>query len=48
MFRPVIIPLARNGESAKRAYEAVFKAMVEIIQGGSRADQHPDRTVALA
>lgn len=40
--------VARNGESAKRAYEAVFKAMVEILQSGSRADQHPDRTVALA
>jgi TetR/AcrR family transcriptional regulator, transcriptional repressor for nem operon len=40
--------VARNGESAKRAYEAVFKAMVEILQSGSRAQQHPDRTVALA
>ncbi len=40
--------VARNGESAKRAYEAVFKAMVDILQSGSRTNQHPDRTVALA
>jgi TetR/AcrR family transcriptional regulator, transcriptional repressor for nem operon len=40
--------VARNGESAKRAYEAVFKAMVDILQSGSRPQQHPDRTVALA
>ena len=40
--------VARAGESAKRAYEAVFKAMVDILRRGSRADQHPDRTIALS
>ncbi|MBW0002595.1 MAG: TetR/AcrR family transcriptional regulator [Hyphomicrobiales bacterium] len=40
--------VARNGESAKRAYETVFRAMVDILQNGSRANQHPDRTAALA
>jgi TetR/AcrR family transcriptional repressor of nem operon len=40
--------VARSGQSAKRAYETVFKAMVDILQRGSRADHHPDRTVALS
>jgi TetR/AcrR family transcriptional regulator, transcriptional repressor for nem operon len=40
--------VARAGEDAKRAYETVFKAMVELLQRGSRGDQHPDRTVALS
>ncbi len=40
--------VARSGESAKRAYEAVFDAMVDILQRGSRADRHPDRTAALS
>jgi TetR/AcrR family transcriptional regulator, transcriptional repressor for nem operon len=40
--------VARSGESAKRAYETVFKAMVDILQRGQRADQHPGREVALS
>jgi TetR/AcrR family transcriptional repressor of nem operon len=40
--------VARGGESAKRAYETVFKAMVDILQRGSRADRHPDRALALS
>jgi TetR/AcrR family transcriptional repressor of nem operon len=40
--------VARAGESAKRAYETVFKAMVELLQSGSRAEQHPNRTIALS
>ena len=40
--------VARAGESAKRAYEGVFKAMVDILRRGARADRHTDRTVALA
>jgi AcrR family transcriptional regulator len=40
--------VARAGDSAKRAYETVCKAMVEILQRGSRAGQHPDRTIALS
>jgi TetR/AcrR family transcriptional regulator, transcriptional repressor for nem operon len=40
--------VARAGESAKRAYESVFKAMIEILRSGSRAEQHPDRTIALS
>jgi len=40
--------VARAGESAKRAYETVFKAMVELLARGSRGDQHLDRTIALS
>jgi len=40
--------VARNGASAKRAYETVFKAMVDILANGSRSNRHPDRTSALA
>ena len=40
--------VARAGESAKRAYETVFKAMVNILRRGSCADRHPDRTIALS
>jgi AcrR family transcriptional regulator len=40
--------VARAGESAKRAFETVFKAMIEMIQRGSRGNEHPDRTIALS
>ena len=40
--------VARADESAKRAYETVFKAMVDILRRGSCSDQHPDRTIALS
>jgi TetR/AcrR family transcriptional regulator, transcriptional repressor for nem operon len=40
--------VARAGESAKRAYETVFKAMVDIFRRGSHAGHHPDRTTALS
>jgi len=40
--------VARGGDSAKRAYEAVFKAMVEILEQGLRSDQHPRRATALS
>lgn len=40
--------VARAGHSARRAYETVFKAMVDILRRGSRADGHPDRMVALS
>ena len=36
--------VARAGASAKRAYESVFNAMVDILGRGAR----PDRTVALS
>jgi AcrR family transcriptional regulator len=43
--------VARSGESAKRAYEAVFKAMVELLRRGSRrtrSDSLPARQAALS
>jgi len=40
--------VARAGASARRAYESVFNAMVDILGRGARPDQHPDRTVALS
>jgi AcrR family transcriptional regulator len=40
--------VARSGQNAKRAYETVFQAMVDILQGGSLAHRHPRRKVALA
>ncbi len=40
--------VARSGQSAKRAYQAVFEAMVEILRRGARADRERNRTVALS
>lgn len=40
--------VARGSESAKRAYEAVFKAMVQILEQGLRSDQHPRSAAALS
>src|SRR5258708_6420040 len=40
--------VARSGESAKRAYEKVFKAMVAILQREASGNGHSDRTQALA
>ena len=40
--------VARSSESAKRAYETVFKAMVDFLERDSLADQHPSRTAALS
>jgi TetR/AcrR family transcriptional repressor of nem operon len=40
--------VARSSESAKRAYETVFKAMVDFLERDSLADQHPNRTAALS
>jgi len=40
--------VARAGKGAKRAYQKVFEAMVEILQRGSRNHEQPDRTTALA
>jgi AcrR family transcriptional regulator len=40
--------VARAGESARRAYEAVFNSMVESLQRGSVNDDRPDRVSALA
>jgi TetR/AcrR family transcriptional regulator, transcriptional repressor for nem operon len=40
--------VARAGESARRAYETAFNAMVEILQRGSRNDRRPSRASALA
>jgi TetR/AcrR family transcriptional regulator, transcriptional repressor for nem operon len=40
--------VARSSESAKRAYETVFKAMVDFLERDSLADQHPIRTAALS
>src|ERR1700732_4550427 len=40
--------VARGGESAKRAYETVLKAMVDILQRVSRAEHRPDRAFALS
>jgi AcrR family transcriptional regulator len=40
--------VARAGESAKRAYETVINAMVEILQRGSANDSRPPRASALA
>ncbi len=40
--------VARSGKSAKRAYEEVFRAMVEILQRGSRPDRRRDRAVAMS
>jgi AcrR family transcriptional regulator len=43
--------VARSGENAKRAYEAVFKAMVDILRRGSRrtrSNPPPARQTALS
>jgi TetR/AcrR family transcriptional regulator, transcriptional repressor for nem operon len=40
--------VARSGESAKRAYEAVFKAMVAILEQGACGAAKGDRSIALA
>jgi TetR/AcrR family transcriptional repressor of nem operon len=40
--------VARSGESAKRAYEAVFKAMVAILEQGALGTAKGDRRTALA
>jgi TetR/AcrR family transcriptional repressor of nem operon len=40
--------VARSGDSAKRAFETVFKAMVNTLRQGSRGVEHPDRTTGLA
>lgn len=40
--------VARSGESAKRAYRAVFEAMTGMLQRGARGADHPERTSALA
>lgn len=43
--------VARSGDSAKRAYEAAFKAMVDILGRGvrrSRSDRLPPRQAALS
>jgi AcrR family transcriptional regulator len=40
--------VARAGESARRAYETVFNAMVAILQRSSVNDNRPDRVSALA
>jgi TetR/AcrR family transcriptional repressor of nem operon len=40
--------VARSGESAKRAYEKVFTAMVAILQQGSLGVGRAERTAALS
>jgi TetR/AcrR family transcriptional repressor of nem operon len=40
--------VARAGESAKRAYESVITAMVEILQSSAANDRRPARASALA
>jgi AcrR family transcriptional regulator len=40
--------VARSGEEAKRAFQAVFEAMVDILHRGSRDRGHPNRVSALA
>jgi TetR/AcrR family transcriptional regulator, transcriptional repressor for nem operon len=40
--------VARAGESAKRAYETVINAMVDMLQKGAGNDTRPARTSALA
>jgi TetR/AcrR family transcriptional repressor of nem operon len=39
--------VARSGEAAKRAFELVFKAMVDLLRSGSLARRREDRTAAL-
>ncbi len=40
--------VARSGSEAKQAYQTVFRAMVDILQRGASACDHPDRTTALS
>lgn len=40
--------VARGGANARKAYQTVFEAMVEILQQGSQGQAHPDREAALA
>jgi TetR/AcrR family transcriptional repressor of nem operon len=40
--------VARSGASAKRAFETVFKAMVNTLEIGSKGDRRPHRTTAHA
>jgi AcrR family transcriptional regulator len=40
--------VARSGPRAKRAYQAVFEAMIGMLQRGASKPQKPDRASALA
>jgi TetR/AcrR family transcriptional repressor of nem operon len=40
--------VARSGENAKRAFQTVFEAMVDLLQRSSARNGHSDRTSALA
>jgi AcrR family transcriptional regulator len=40
--------VARSGASAKRAFETVFKAMVNRLESGSKGDRRPPRITAHA
>ena len=40
--------VARAGESAKRAFETVFKAMVDVLERGSSNGNHPPKATAQA
>lgn len=40
--------VARSGESAKRAFQTVFEAMVSLLERSSAGDRHSHRTSALA
>jgi TetR/AcrR family transcriptional regulator, transcriptional repressor for nem operon len=40
--------VARSGESAKRAFQTVFEAMVDVLQRSSARNNHGGRTSALA
>jgi TetR/AcrR family transcriptional regulator, transcriptional repressor for nem operon len=40
--------VARSGENAKRAYQTVFEAMVDVLQRSSTRSDHSSRTAALA
>jgi TetR/AcrR family transcriptional repressor of nem operon len=40
--------VARSGESAKRAFQTVFEAMVSLLERSPAGDRHSHRTSALA
>ena len=40
--------VARSGTAAKRAYETVFQAMIDILQRGARNGAAEDRAVAMS
>jgi len=40
--------VARSGPSAKKAFERVFKAMVQILERGLQSGKHPRHTAAQA